>query len=159
VAASLHTVEATGLGRFMREALWAYPAAETFHIVGLALLFGSIAIVDLRLLGAGRRVPVGPLIAHAVPWSLAGFALAATTGLMMFTAHASDFLNEPVFILKMTLIVVAGVNAAALRLGAFRHAATWPQDTAPPARVRTAAALSLLLWVGVIACGRLLAYF
>ena len=86
-------------------------------------------------------------------------ALAATTGLMMFTAHASDFLNEPVFILKMTLIVVAGTNAAALRLGAFRHAATWPADAAPPARVRIAAALSLLLWIGVIACGRLLAYF
>ena len=52
----MHAVEATGLGRFMREALWAYPAVETTHIVGLALLFGSIAVVDLRLLGAGRRI-------------------------------------------------------------------------------------------------------
>jgi hypothetical protein len=159
MAPALHTVEATGLGRFMREAMWAYPATETLHIVGLALLFGSIAIVDLRLLGAGRRVPVAALVGYAVPWSLLGFAIAATTGLMMFTAHASDFITEPVFILKMTLIFTAGINAAVLRIGVLQQAARWSADARPPARVRVAAAVSLVLWVGVIACGRLLAYF
>ena len=159
MAAALHTVEATGLGRFMREAMWAYPAAETVHIVGLALLFGSIAIVDLRLLGAGRRVPVAPLIGYAVPWSLLGFVIAATTGLMMFTAHASDLIDGPVFILKMTLIFTAGINAAVLRIGVLQQAGRWPADALPPVRVRVAAAVSLVLWIGVITCGRLLAYF
>ena len=78
MTSALHTVEATGFGRFMREALWAYPITEAVHIVGLALLFGSIAIVDLRLIGAGRRVPAAALVSYAVPWSLLGFALAAT---------------------------------------------------------------------------------
>jgi uncharacterized protein DUF6644 len=157
VAAPIHAVEATGVARFMREALWAYPITEAAHIVGLALLFGSIVIVDLRLLGAGRKVPAAALVGYAVPWSLAGFVLAAGSGLMMFTAHASDFLSERVFLLKMALIVVAGVNAALLRIGVARRA--WNIDQPFPARVRIAAALSIALWIGVIACGRLLAYF
>ena len=64
MASALHTVEASGFGRFMREALYAYPAAEAVHIVGLALLFGSIALVDLRLLGIGRRVPLKALVSR-----------------------------------------------------------------------------------------------
>jgi len=155
----LHAVEATGLGRFMREALWVYPAVEAVHIVGLALLFGSIAIVDLRLLGAGRRMPAAALVGYAVPWSLLGFVIAACSGLMMFTAHASEFLSQPVFLLKMSLILLAGINAALLRVGVVQRASSWPADAAPPTRVRIAAALSLALWIGVIACGRLLAYF
>jgi hypothetical protein len=155
----MHSVEATGLGRFMREALWAYPITEATHIVGLALLFGSIALVDLRLLGAGRGVPAQALVRYAVPWSLGGFALAATSGLMMFTAHASEFLAQPVFLLKMTLIFAAGINAAMLRVAVVRNATRWPDGGAPPTRVRLAAGISLVLWIGVIACGRLLAYF
>jgi hypothetical protein len=155
----MHAIEATGLGRFMREALWAYPVVESVHIVGLALLFGSIAIVDLRLLGAGRRIPTAALVGYAVPWSLLGFVVAAGSGLMMFTAHASEFLSQPVFLLKMSLILLAGINAALLRVGVVRRVSSWPADAAPPTRVRIAAALSLVLWIGVIACGRLLAYF
>jgi len=154
----MHAVEATGLGRFMREALWAYPAVETVHIVGLALLFGSIAIVDLRLLGAGRRIPAAALVGYAVPWSLLGFVVAACSGLLMFTAHAGEYLEQPVFLLKMTLILLAGTNAALLRVGVVQRASAWAADAVPPTRVRVAAALSLALWIGVIACGRLLAY-
>jgi hypothetical protein len=159
VPSALHAVEATGLGRFMREALWAYPATEALHIIGLALLFGSIAIVDLRLIGAGRKVPAAALVSYAVPWSLLGFALAATSGLLMFTAHASEFLEQRIFLLKMTLILLAGINAAMLRVGVLQRASTWPVDAPAPARVRLAAALSIVLWIGVITCGRLLAYF
>ena len=159
MANALHVVEATGLGRFMRDALWAYPVTESIHIIGLGLLFGSIAVVDLRLIGAGRGVPAAALVRYAVPWSLLGFALAAMSGLMMFTAHASEFIEQPVFLLKMTLIFTAGVNAAMLRVGVLQRASTWPADALLPPRVRVAAALSLVLWMGVIACGRLIAYF
>jgi hypothetical protein len=157
VASALHTVEATGLGRFMREALWAYPVAETVHIAGLALLFGSIVVVDLRLLGLGRRVPIAALTSFAVPWSLAGFVVAATTGLLMFSAHASEFLVQPVFMLKMALILAGGLNAAMLHMGPLRELARH-LDAVPTPRVRFAAGASILLWLGVIACGRLLAY-
>ncbi len=157
MASALHSVEASGLGRFMREALYAYPVAEAVHIAGLALLFGSIAIVDLRLLGLGKRIPIAPLVTFAVPWSLAGFVIAASAGLLMFTAHAEEFLTQPVFMLKMGLILAGGINAASLHTGPLRSSALG-DDAHPPARVRFAAALSLLLWLGVIACGRFLAY-
>jgi hypothetical protein len=159
MSSAMHTIEATGLGRFMREALWAYPAAETLHIVGIGLLFGSIAVVDLRLLGLGRRLPVSALAGFAVPWSLAGFVLAATAGLLMFTAHAAEFITLPVFILKMGLILVGGINAAILHIGVLRDTRAWDTGATTPPAAKVAAGLSIALWIGVVACGRLIAYF
>jgi hypothetical protein len=156
VASALHTVEATGFGRFMRESLYAYPVVEAIHIAGLALLFGSIALVDLRLLGLGRRMPIAALARYAVPWSLFGFLIAAASGIAMFTAHAAEFIAQPVFMLKMGLILAAGVNAALLHAGPLRDLAS--DDLDPTSRMRLAGALSLVFWLGVITCGRMLAY-
>jgi hypothetical protein len=155
VATAIHSVEVSGLGRFMREALYAYPVAEATHIVGIAMLFGSIALVDLRLLGLGRSLPVRSLVAFAAPWSLVGFVVAASAGLLMFTAHATEFLTQPLFMLKMGLIAAGGINAAMLHTGPLRRLEA---DAMPPARVRAAAALSLGVWITVIVCGRFLAY-
>ena len=150
-------IETSAVARYMREAMWAYPAVESVHIVALAVVVGSIVIVDLRLMGLSRGLSVARLAAHALPWTLAAFAVAALSGILMFTAHAEDFLTNRVFLLKMGLILLAGINAGLLHAGAMRHAAAW--DTAlPPRRVRLAAGLSILLWIGVIFCGRLLAY-
>jgi hypothetical protein len=132
---------------------------ETVHIVGLALLFGSIVIVDLRLLGLGRNVSAVAAARSILPWTVAGFLTAAATGSLMFTAHAGEFIDAPVFVLKMSLIVLGVVNAALLRIGALRSAGTWEVGVLPPLRVRVAAGVSLAVWLGVIACGRLLAYF
>jgi len=85
----------------MRESLWAYPAAETLHIVGIALLYGSLMVVELRLLGLGRRIPVAHLARLTLPWTLTGFALAAVMGVGMFSAHASEFIDHRLFMLKM----------------------------------------------------------
>jgi len=159
MAMSMNALEMSGVGRWMREALWAYPAVETVHIIGLALLFGTIVVVDLRLLGLGRSVSASAVTRHVLPWTLAGFGIAAVTGSLMFTSHAGEFLTQPVFLLKMSLIALGGVNAALLRAGALRSAGVWDVAVLPPPRVRVAAGLSLLLWTGVIACGRLLAYF
>jgi hypothetical protein len=156
---NMGSLEASGVGHWMREALWAYPAVETVHIIGLALLFGTIVIVDLRLLGLGRNVSAVAVTRSVLPWTLAGFGIAAVTGSLMFTAHAADFATLPIFLLKMTLIVLGGINAAWLRVGALKNAGQWEVATMPPRRVRAAAAASLLLWMCVIACGRLLAYF
>ncbi len=159
MAMNMDSLETSGVGRWMREALWAYPAVETVHIIGLALLFGTIVIVDLRLLGLGRSVSAVAVTRNVLPWTLAGFGVAAVTGSLMFTAHAADFATLPIFLVKMTLIVLGGLNAAWLHVGALKNAGQWEVATLPPRRVRTAAAVSLLLWIGVIACGRLLAYF
>ncbi len=150
-------IEMSGVARWMREALWAYPTVEAVHIVGIAIVVGSIAMLDLRLLGLSRGLSVARLARHTLPWTLAAFAMVGLTGILMFTAHATDFLTNPVFMLKMGLILLAGINAGLLHAGAMRHAAQWDVDT-PPSRVRIAAAISLLLWIGVIFCGRFLAY-
>jgi hypothetical protein len=158
MTAAVHALEASGAGRMMRESLWAYPAVETLHIIGLATVYGSIVVVDLRLLGLSRGVSAARLARHALPLTVGAFVLVMCTGLLMFTAHADDFLSNRVFILKMGLILFAGANAAILHTGAFRTVHAWDTGVMPPASVRFAAALSIVLWTCVIACGRLLAY-
>jgi hypothetical protein len=151
-------IEASALAQAMRHWLWLYPAVEIVHIAGIALLVGSIAVLDLRLLGLSRSVPVRRLAAHVLPWSAASFLLIVPSGLLMFVAHASDFIASPVFALKMVLILGAGANAALFHAGIFRSAASWDAGVAPPLAARAAGAVSLALWIAVISCGRLLAY-
>jgi hypothetical protein len=161
-AGPLGVLEASGLGQAMRQWLWLYPSVEIVHIVGIGLLFGSIAVLDLRLLGLSRSIPVRRLAAHVLPWSAASFVLIVPSGLMMFIAHATDFIASPLFLIKMGLILAAGVNAALFHAMVFRTADVWDAEEMrplpPPPSARLSAAVSLLLWVAVIACGRLLAY-
>ena len=156
-------IEASSLGQAMRQWLWLYPGVEIVHITGIALLFGSIAVLDLRLLGLSRTLSVKKLARHVLPWTAASFALIVPSGLMMFTAHASELIQSGVFVLKMCLILAAGLNAALFHAITFRTADVWDSEEMrrlpPPPSARLAGALSLLLWICVIACGRLLAYF
>ena len=162
-AGALGALEASGLGQAMRQWLWLYPAVETVHIVGIGLLFGSIAVLDLRLLGLSRSIPVRRLARHVLPWTAAAFILIVPSGFLMFTAHATEFIQSPVFVLKMGLILAAGLNAALFHAIVFPSVEAWDSEEmrklAPPPSVRISAAASLLVWVCVIACGRLLAYF
>ncbi len=151
-------IEMSALGVAMRQSLWLYPIVEIVHLTGIALLVGSIAMLDLRLLGLSSSVPVRRLAFHILPWTAASFLLIVPSGLSMFVAHAGDFIASPVFVLKICLILAAGVNAAVFHAGVFRGASDWDVNRAPPPAARVAAALSLALWVSVIACGRLLAY-
>jgi hypothetical protein len=159
----LGAIEASSLGVAMRQWLWLYPSVEIVHLTGIGLLFGSIAVLDLRLLGFSRTLSVKQLARHVLPWTAASFALIVPSGLMMFTAHASDFIQSGVFVVKMGLILAAGLNAALFHTITFRTADVWDSDEMrklpPPPSARLAGALSLLLWISVIACGRLLAYF
>jgi len=159
----LGAIEASSLGVAMRQWLWLYPSVEIVHLTGIGLLFGSIAVLDLRLLGFSRTLSVKELARHVLPWTAASFALIVPSGLMMFTAHASDFIQSGVFVVKMGLILAAGLNAALFHTITFRTADVWDSDgmrkLPPPPSARLAGALSLLLWISVIACGRLLAYF
>lgn len=162
-AGALGALESSGLGQAMRQWLWLYPSVEIVHIVGIALLFGSIAVMDLRLLGVSRSIPVRTLARHVLPWSAGSFLLIIPSGLLMFTAHATEFIDSEVFVIKMLLIMAGGVNAALFHTITFRTADVWDSDEMrklpPPPSARAAGALSLLIWISVIACGRLLAYF
>jgi hypothetical protein len=151
-------MEASAFAQAMRQWLWLYPSVEIVHLVGIAILVGSIAVLDLRLLGISRSLSVRRLAAHVLPWTLASFALIVPSGLAMFVAHASDLISNPVFALKLSLAGLAGANAAVFHTGVFRSAVNWDVDVLPPLAARAAGAASLLIWVSVIACGRLLAY-
>jgi hypothetical protein len=139
----------------MRDGAWLYPAVEIVHIVGFTVLVGAVAMFDLRLLGFGCALPVQALARHLLPWSWAALLLIVPSGLLMFGAQP-ELLANPVFLLKLALIGAAGGNALAFHTGPWRTVAYWPARL--PARARWHAALSLLLWIAVIACGRLLAY-
>jgi hypothetical protein len=159
----LGALEASGLGQAMRQWMWLYPSVEIVHIAGIGLLFGSIVIFDLRLLGFGRSIPVKDLARHVLPWTAASFLLIVPSGVMMFIAHASDFISSPVFAIKMCLILAAGANAALFHAITFPSVGVWDSEEMrklpPPPSARAAGAISLLVWIAVIACGRLLAYF
>ncbi len=129
---------------------WAYPALEVVHIVGIGLLLGSLAVLDLRLWGVGAGIEPGALARLALPVTLLGFGLAATSGGLMFASQAGELLANRAFLVKMVLLACAGLNAAWFhRRGALLRGGR---------RAHFQTALSLALWVGVIACGRWIAY-
>ena len=157
-ATGLAWIERSALGVAMRQELWLYPSVEIVHIWGFVLLAGSIAMFDLRLLGVSPQVPVTRLARHLLPWTWGALLLIVPSGLLMFAAHAGDLVSNRAFVLKLALIFAAGINAAAFHLGPFRLVERWDMGTATPAAAKAHAALSLIIWMGVIACGRLLAY-
>jgi len=140
----------------MRGDPWLYPAVEIIHILGFTLLVGAAAMFDLRLLGFGSALPPQALARHLLPWSWAGLALIVPSGLLMLSTQP-ELLDNRAFQLKLVLIAAAGLNALAFHAGPWRKAANWHGAATPPL-ARLHAASSLLLWIGVVACGRLLAY-
>jgi hypothetical protein len=151
-------LEASAFGAALRDSAWLFPAVKAVHLTGISMLLGSIAVLDLRLLGFRRSFPVRKLASHVLPWSIGSFALILPSGLAMFVAHAGELIGSPVFAIKICLIFAGGVNAAVFHAAVFRGAAGWDVAAMPPLAARACAALSLLLWISVVACGRLLAY-
>ena len=155
---STNPVEQLAIAKAMREWLWLYPSVEIVHIVGFSILVGSIVMFDLRVLGLSKRISVRALSRHLLPWSLGALVLIVPTGLLMFSAHASDFLGNRAFQVKMALLLTAGLNAAFFHTGPYQSVKSWDVDAAAPAIAKVSVALSIVLWLGVISCGRLLAY-
>lgn len=152
-------IESLAVAKAMREWLWLYPSVEIVHIVGFVMLVGSVVMFDLRVLGLSKQVPVRALARHTLPWSWGALVLIVPTGLLMFSAHATDFLTNRAFQLKMGLLLAAGINAAFFHTGPYQTVAAWDTNATAPWSARASVALSLVLWLGVISCGRLLAYF
>lgn len=151
-------LETSGFAQAMRQWLWLYPIVEIAHVVGIVLLVGAATMFDLRILGLSRTLPVTRMARHLLPWSVTGLGVMLCTGLMMFSAHATEFWSNPGFAVKMALIAGAGLNALLFHLRIFHTVTAWDVGVAAPPAARAAAAISLSLWIGVIACGRLLAY-
>jgi len=149
----LEAVEQAGLVVALRESYLAYPLVNALHVIGIALLFGSIVALDLRLIGWRREaVSIDRLSAFLLPVAIGGLALAIAAGLLLFATDARAYAASPLFQAKMVLLALAIGNALWLRTF------DW-QGRQPSRRVALAGALSILLWLSVIILGRLIGYF
>jgi hypothetical protein len=151
-------LEGSGLAAAMRHWLWLYPIVEISHILGFVFVIGAAVMFDLRLLGFSRRLPVDAMAHHLLPWSWAGLALVVPSGLMMFAAHAAEWVGNPAFWVKLGFLAAAGLNALVFDRGIFRSVGAWNHGVPAPAAAQLAAVASLLFWGGVVSAGRLLAY-
>jgi hypothetical protein len=136
---------------------WAWPIAESVHFIGLSMLIGSIGAFDLRLLGVMKRVPIGA-VHRFIPWGIAGFVLNMSSGLMFLLTEPDQYILNISFHLKLTFLMIAGINAATFYLTSWRTAFGGDVYEAPR-RAKLIAAISLTAWVGVIICGRMLTFF
>ena len=145
------------IGDAMVNLKWGWPASETVHFIGLSLLFGVVLLVDLRMLGFLKSIPYAALH-RLLPWGVLGFGVNVVTGMLFFIGAPPDFyVNNPVFIWKLALILVAGANA--LYFTVVEQAWTLGAGDTPPVAAKVAAASGILLWVGVIFCGQMLPFF
>lgn len=148
-------LEATPLAVKITESEWMFPTIETVHVLALTLVVGSIAMLDLRLLGVStRNLGVTQLSDETLPWTWGAFLVAAITGSLMFVSAATKYYANLPFRLKMVLLVLAGLNMAVFHLGAWRAAHAWNLTLPTPRAARFAAGLSLMFWIGVVIAGR-----
>ncbi len=143
----LVALESVWLAQAMKYSTWLYPTVETVHIWGIGMLFGSVVIMDLRVLGLGKALDYSALSRLGIAVSVLGFSLAVITGSMLFITHAADLIASRLFILKMCLIFLLIANATLLRMRVVINPVTKAQ-----------AVISLVGWASVIGLGRWLAY-
>lgn len=154
-------MERSALGLFMRDSsLWTYPIVNLAHILGIASLFGATLIVDLRLLGMWRRVPLAPLAEAAVPVAKAGFLLAATTGVALLATKATEYAGNPYLLIKFAAIALGLVNVYVLSLlPAWRARRERAPSHAESRWLAVTGGISLACWLAAVAAGRLIAYW
>jgi hypothetical protein len=142
--------QSSGVAEWMRSAVKAMPVVEALHVLAVALVFGTVLIVDLRLLGFPDTRRADELL--KLTW--AAFGLAVVTGAMMFAANAVTYYNNTAFRLKLLALLAAGLNMAVFQFLTYRGVAAWDRDRPSPAAARLAALLSILIWLTVIFLGR-----
>ena len=139
-------------GRFVEEHAWVWPTCEILHFVGLCLLFGAALVVDLRILGVGKRLPLAALY-QLLPVGVLGFSLNLATGMVFFVAMPRQYIGF-LFLLKMALVVLAAANLLYFTLA--EDVWTAGERDHMPITARLAAASAILIWIGVLFCGRML---
>ena len=153
-------IETTPVAMFMAQSALGFPATLTLHLTAVAVVFGLIAVVDVRLMGfASTRCAVSDLCREALPWTWAAFVLSAITGVLLFTAQPAKYWDNHAFQMKFVLMALAGVNMLVFQLITYRGVARWDRDAAVPLAGKLAGAISLVSWIAIVAYGRWTAYF
>jgi hypothetical protein len=148
----------TGWATAIKESALVFPLIEGSHILALSFSVGMVMVLDLRLLRICFRNQAASLVmAQLMPWTMAGFAVMLLTGILLFATQAVKAWGNTFFRVKMLLLVLSGINALYYQLKYYPKMPEW-DCTATPFGVRLIALLSLIFWIGVIACGRTMAY-
>ena len=155
IDALIASLEASRLAMSIRTSLYLFPLIEAVHVLGLTMVFGTITIIDLRLLGlASTHRAFSAIAKDVLKWTWLAFGVTVTAGLLMFITNAGTYYYNVYFRTKMMLLVLSGVNMLAFELTAKRSVHKWDKNEAAPAAGRALAAISLVLWIGVIVLGR-----
>jgi hypothetical protein len=142
----------------LMQTAWGWPAVESIHFVGLTLLFGSIAVWDLRLLGMASGVPIAAFH-RLVPFAVLGFVINVVSGSMFLMTEANQYVYNPAFHFKMLFLALAGLNVAVFYATLFRRVRALEGGARAPAAIKVSGALSLVFWAAVIVCGRLITFY
>jgi hypothetical protein len=155
----LESLEQTSLARGIRASLYLFPFLEAVHVMALSVVFGTITIVDLRLLGiASTRRPFSRMSPELLRITWGAFVVAALTGALMFTTNARVYVHNTAFCVKMVLLALAGLNMVLFHLTAGMTVARWDQAPSAPPFGKLTAALSLTLWIAVVFAGRVIGF-
>jgi hypothetical protein len=151
-------LKAIGLSAWIAHFEWLIPGSQTVHFFGLALLFGIIGLLDLRLLGLLKGLPIAQLT-RLIPLALVGFAINAVTGFILFAGSPAMFSHNIAFQWKMAFIGVAGLNAFIFLISGLQRRCEelGPYDDVPGA-AKVVAVFSMVMWVGVMFWGRMLPF-
>ena len=151
----LQNLTDSAIGAGIRESNVLFPWIESLHVLAATTVVGTIAIVDLRLLGyASHRKGARQLILDLLPFTWAAFGLAVVTGSLLFTSNASGYAANTQFLSKMAVLLLAGINMAYFHLTAYRRIDQWDDALPTPKAVRIAGATSLVLWITIVFLGR-----
>jgi hypothetical protein len=155
----LERLQDTGLSALIRDTKWCFPAIELVHLFGLVTLMATMLAFDLRLMNLWlRRWPVSLLMKRLLPWTWTAFFVMVGTGTGLFVSDPLRFFDNTSFRIKLALIALAGVNALVFQRTSLRGVAGWDLNVEPPLGAKIAGVLSLLLWFGVVAAGRWIAF-
>src|SRR5690606_12713426 len=151
-------LEAAPLAVYIRQSHLLYPVIEIIHIAGFIVLTGSAFLFDIRLLGVSKKIPVTDLAKHLLPWSRRSLLLVVPSGFLLFMTQATSLSDNRVFWTKLVLILLAFAHAGYFHRYTFQSVPAWDHFQPTPAPAKAAGIISLVLWTGVITCGRFLAY-
>lgn len=155
----LKSLEDTGLATGIRNSLYLFPFLEAAHVMALSVVFGTVTIVDLRVLGiASTRRAFSRMSPELLRMAWGAFALAALTGSLMFMTNARVYAHNTAFLVKLSLLALAGLNMAFFHLTAGRMVARWDKSPSAPPIGKVAATLSLTIWIGVVFAGRVIGF-
>lgn len=153
------SIQYSPMGIGIAESLWAFPMIETVHVIALVTVFGTIAIMDLRMIGlASTRVPITRLSADTLKWTWMAFVLAAITGTLLFISKASSYMINPYFLVKMGVMALAGLNMLVFHFMTYKTVDQWDTAAKPPSAVRFAGIASLVMWTVIVFCGRAIGF-